>query len=100
MLVRKAQPFCMPITCACSTLWPLMICTNPILPRCNYHRLRCVMCRQAFHDRKIGEPVGHDLPGKVLGLVGMGRVGHCLAASAKALGMTVISTDSSSSRYV
>jgi phosphoglycerate dehydrogenase-like enzyme len=44
--------------------------------------------------------VGHDLPGKVLGLVGMGRVGRCLAASAKALGMTVMSTDSSSSRCV
>jgi hypothetical protein len=58
----------------------------------------CSPCSQAFHDRKIGEPVGHDLPGKVLGLVGLGRVGRCLAASAKALGMTVVSTDSTSSR--
>lgn len=54
--------------------------------------------RQAFHDRLVGEPVGHDLPGKVLGLVGCGRVGRCLAASAAALGMTVLSTNSSSSR--
>lgn len=44
--------------------------------------------------------MGHDLPGKVLGLVGCGRVGRCLAASAAALGMTVLSTNSSSSRCV
>lgn len=58
----------------------------------------CAGCRSAFQSRIIGEPVGHDLPGKVLGIVGMGRVGRCLAKAAAALGMSVMHTGSSSSR--
>jgi glyoxylate reductase len=57
-----------------------------------------LVCRDAFAKRIIGEPVGHDLQGKVLGVVGMGRVGRCLATSAEALGMRVMATSSSSSR--
>jgi len=52
----------------------------------------------SFARRIIGEPVGHSLQGKVLGLVGLGRVGCCLQASAAALGMKVITTNSTSSR--
>lgn len=46
----------------------------------------------------IGAPVGTELRGKTLGLVGMGRVGSCLAASARGLGMEVVSVSSKSSR--
>lgn len=56
-------------------------------------------CSEAFRQRIIGEPVGHSLQGKTLGIVGRGRVGNCLAESAAALGMKVLSTDSKSSRW-
>ncbi|KAF6261226.1 hypothetical protein COO60DRAFT_1636971 [Scenedesmus sp. NREL 46B-D3] len=52
----------------------------------------------AFEQRVIGDPVGRELSGKTLGIVGMGRVGKCLAAAAQGLGMQVLSTDSGSSR--
>ncbi|KAF5834636.1 D-isomer specific 2-hydroxyacid dehydrogenase [Dunaliella salina] len=54
--------------------------------------------RAAFQARFIGEPIGSTLHGKVLGIVGMGRVGKCLATAARALGMEVMGTDSKSSR--
>ncbi|KXZ48723.1 hypothetical protein GPECTOR_25g306 [Gonium pectorale] len=46
----------------------------------------------------IGEPVGGELAGKTLGIVGMGRVGGCLAKAAQGLGMEVIGVTSRSSR--
>jgi phosphoglycerate dehydrogenase-like enzyme len=56
------------------------------------------MHRQAFQQRLVGEPVGHGLGGKTLGVVGMGRVGRHLAGAAQALGMTVLSTNGASNR--
>lgn len=52
--------------------------------------------RTAFQNRIIGDPVGHEVDGKTLGIIGMGRVGKCMAAAAAGLGMKVISTDSRS----
>lgn len=54
--------------------------------------------RQAFQRMVIGEPVGRELYCKVLGIVGLGRVGSCLAAAAQGLGMKVLSVNSKSGR--
>jgi len=54
--------------------------------------------RRAFAERRIGVPLGRELTGKVLGLVGMGRSASRLAAAAGALGMEVVSVRSTSSR--
>jgi glyoxylate reductase len=56
--------------------------------------------RAAFARRVIGDPVGTELHGKTLGIVGMGQVGSCLAAAARGLGMHVIGVGSKSSRWV
>jgi hypothetical protein len=46
--------------------------------------------RQAFQRRVIGEPsTSRTLFGKTLGIIGLGRVGTCLAAAAQGLGMKV-----------
>lgn len=45
--------------------------------------------RQAFQDGVIGDPVGRELHGKTLGIIGYGKVGKCLAAAAQGLGMKV-----------
>ncbi len=46
--------------------------------------------RAVFEAREpIGRPVGRELYGKTLGIVGMGKVGTCLAAAARGLGMEV-----------
>jgi phosphoglycerate dehydrogenase-like enzyme len=44
----------------------------------------------AFRDRQIGVPVGFELAGKTLGIIGMGRSGSALAERARALGMEVL----------
>ncbi|GIL67012.1 hypothetical protein Vafri_20406 [Volvox africanus] len=55
--------------------------------------------RAVFERReRIGEPVGQELHGKTLGIVGMGRVGKCLAAAAQGLGMKVMGVTSRSTR--
>jgi phosphoglycerate dehydrogenase-like enzyme len=54
--------------------------------------------RAAFASRQIGDPVGTELYGKTLGVVGLGLVGSCLAAAARGLGMQVVSVGSRSSR--
>jgi phosphoglycerate dehydrogenase-like enzyme len=43
----------------------------------------------AFAERRIGVPLGIELAGKTLGIVGMGNSGTALADRARALGMTV-----------
>ncbi|MFW5921108.1 MAG: NAD(P)-dependent oxidoreductase, partial [Polyangiales bacterium] len=53
--------------------------------------------RRAFAGRKVGEPIGRELFGKTLGIVGMGRSGSHLAGIAGALGMEVLGVRSSSS---
>jgi phosphoglycerate dehydrogenase-like enzyme len=45
---------------------------------------------QAFADRTIGVPLGIELAGKTLGIVGLGNSGRALADRAGALGMNVI----------
>jgi phosphoglycerate dehydrogenase-like enzyme len=57
---------------------------------------RLPRARRAFAERRIGEPVGVELHGKVLGVVGLGRTGRALAAAAEALGMRVRSVTSTS----
>ncbi len=52
----------------------------------------------AFQARKIGAPCGHEVRGKTLGIVGMGRIGTELANVARALGMEVLGVRSSSPR--
>ncbi|GIL88112.1 hypothetical protein Vretimale_13972 [Volvox reticuliferus] len=55
--------------------------------------------RAVFERReRIGEPVGQELHGKTLGIVGMGKVGKCLAAAAQGLGMKVMGVTSRSTR--
>ena len=48
------------------------------------------LAARAFADRQIGAPLGFELSGKTLGVVGMGRAGTAVAERARALGMTVI----------
>ncbi|GLC46125.1 hypothetical protein PLESTB_001192700 [Pleodorina starrii] len=55
--------------------------------------------RAVFAGRRpIGEPVGRELAGKTLGIVGMGQVGRCLAEAARGLGMQVLGVTSRSPR--
>jgi D-3-phosphoglycerate dehydrogenase len=48
------------------------------------------LASKAFQDRRIGEPVGLELYGKTLGIIGLGRSGTELAKMAKGLGMRVV----------
>lgn len=59
---------------------------------------RLTAARRAFAEARVGEPVGTELRGKVLGLVGRGRSGSRLAVAAEALGMEVVAATSRSSR--
>lgn len=51
---------------------------------------RAPAARRAFEARQVGVPLGTELAGKTLGIIGMGRSGSALAERARALGMTVI----------
>lgn len=51
---------------------------------------------RAFARREIGLPLGIELSGKTLGIVGLGRAGRALAEIAGGLGMRVVSVTSSS----
>jgi len=51
---------------------------------------RAPLAHRAFLDRQIGVPVGFELAGKTLGIIGMGQSGSALAERARALGMDVI----------
>ena len=44
----------------------------------------------AFAERAVGVPIGIELAGKTLGIIGMGNTGRALADRARALGMTVL----------
>ena len=52
---------------------------------------RLPSARAAFERREIGGPIGTELAGKRLGIVGLGRTGSRLAELARALGMRVVS---------
>jgi phosphoglycerate dehydrogenase-like enzyme len=51
---------------------------------------RAPLAARAFADRQIGMPLGIELAGKTLGVIGMGRAGTAVAERARGLGMTVI----------
>jgi len=51
---------------------------------------RLPAAQRAFTAREVGTPLGIELAGRTLGIVGMGRSGTALADRARALGMTVI----------
>jgi phosphoglycerate dehydrogenase-like enzyme len=51
---------------------------------------RAPLAARALRDRQIGVPLGFELAGKTLGVIGMGRSGSALAQRALALGMDVI----------
>jgi phosphoglycerate dehydrogenase-like enzyme len=52
--------------------------------------------RRAFSERRLGEPLGVELGGKTLGIIGLGRSGRRLADVARALGMEVVAVRSTS----
>jgi len=54
--------------------------------------------RRAFADEKIGMPIGVELAGKTLGIVGKGRAGTRLACAAEGLGMRVLTAGRSEGR--
>jgi len=58
---------------------------------------RVPVARDAFAQRRIGGPLGIELSGRTLGIVGTGRTGGALAVRAEVLGMQVIGLDSRSS---
>lgn len=51
---------------------------------------RAPAAQRTFAARAIGEPLGIELAGRTLGIIGLGRSGTALAERARALGMTVI----------
>ncbi|HTJ44989.1 MAG TPA: NAD(P)-dependent oxidoreductase [Kofleriaceae bacterium] len=53
--------------------------------------------KQAFARAEIGGPLGVELAGKTIGVIGMGRTGRALAERAAALGMRVEPLDSTAS---
>jgi phosphoglycerate dehydrogenase-like enzyme len=50
---------------------------------------RLPLAQHAFREGSIGEPLGRQLGGRILGIIGPGRSGLALAERAKALGMLV-----------
>jgi len=54
--------------------------------------------RRSFAEARLGVPLGRELTGKVLGVVGLGRSGSRLARAGEALGMEVVGVRSTSSR--
>jgi phosphoglycerate dehydrogenase-like enzyme len=58
---------------------------------------RLPRARRAFATGIVGEPLGQELDGKTLGIVGLGASGSRLARAAEALGMRVVSVGSTSS---
>lgn len=53
---------------------------------------------RAFAAAQVGVPLGNEINGKTLGVIGLGKSGSRLARAAEALGMEVLSVRSTSSR--
>ena len=53
---------------------------------------------RTFRNVGIGVPLGNEVNGKVLGIIGMGKAGTKLARAVEALGMQVVGVRSSSTR--
>jgi phosphoglycerate dehydrogenase-like enzyme len=51
---------------------------------------RAPLAARAFVNRQVGVPLGIELAGKTLGVIGMGRSGTAVAERARGLGMTVV----------
>ena len=51
---------------------------------------RAPLAARALAAREVGVPIGIELAGRTLGIIGMGRAGTALADRARALGMQVI----------
>jgi phosphoglycerate dehydrogenase-like enzyme len=51
---------------------------------------RAPLAARAFADREVGVPLGIELTGKTLGVIGMGRSGTAVAERGRGLGMTVV----------
>jgi phosphoglycerate dehydrogenase-like enzyme len=51
---------------------------------------RAPVAARMLADREVGVPIGVELCGRTLGIIGMGRTGSALAERARALGMHVI----------
>ncbi|MDQ3365771.1 MAG: hypothetical protein M3680_10125, partial [Myxococcota bacterium] len=54
---------------------------------------RAPLAARAFAAREVGVPLGIELAGRTLGIIGMGRSGTALAERARALGLTVIALE-------
>jgi phosphoglycerate dehydrogenase-like enzyme len=50
---------------------------------------RAPRAARAFANREVGVPLGIELHGRTLGIIGMGRTGSAVAERARALGMTI-----------
>jgi len=59
---------------------------------------RAPLAARAFAQRRIGVPLGIELAGRTLGIIGMGHSGTAFADRARALGMTVIALGREASR--
>lgn len=51
---------------------------------------RAPLAARAFANREVGAPLGMELCGRTLGIIGPGRTGNALAERARALGMAVV----------
>ena len=51
---------------------------------------RAPLAARVLANREVGVPLGIELSGRTLGIIGMGRTGGALAERARALGMTVV----------
>jgi phosphoglycerate dehydrogenase-like enzyme len=51
---------------------------------------RAPLAARAFAAREVGIPLGIELAGKTLGVIGMGRVGTAVAERARGLGMAIL----------
>ncbi|MBL8627710.1 MAG: D-glycerate dehydrogenase [Myxococcales bacterium] len=59
---------------------------------------RWPLAQRAFASATIGAPLGRELAGRQLAIVGLGRIGQAVAARAQALGMRVVGATSTTSR--